>query len=93
MKSTLSLLTVLVILVAFSTTSFAAYPRAVEKLKDGITTVMKAPLEVKDHAMAEAKDGSFLPISLPAGILKGVFYMGKQVVRGALDIATFPIDR
>lgn len=92
MKRTLSLLTALIVLVAFSTTSFA-YPRPVEKLKDGITTVVKAPLEVKDHAMAEAKAGSFLPISLPAGILKGVFYMGKQVVSGALDIATFPIDR
>ena len=92
MKRTFSLLTALIVLVVFSAPSFA-YPRPVEKLKDGITTVIKAPLEVKDHAMAEAKDGSFLPISLPAGVLKGVFYMGKKVVDGALDIATFPIDK
>ena len=92
MKRTLSFLIATVVLVAFATPSFA-YPKPVEKLKDGVMAVVTSPLEVKDHAMAEAKDGSFLPISLPAGLLKGGFYMAKKMVGGALDIATFSIDR
>ena len=92
MKRTLSFMIATVVLVAFSTPSFA-YPRPVEKLKDGVTAVVTSPLEIKDHTMAEAKDGSFLPFSLPAGLLKGGFYMAKKMVGGALDIATFPIDR
>ena len=92
MKRTLSFMIATVVLVAFSTPSFA-YPRPVEKLKDGVTAVIKSPLEVKDYTMAEAKDGSFLPFSLPGGLLKGSFYMAKKMVGGVLDIATFPIDR
>lgn len=92
MKNMLSLILAVALVVVFTTPSFAL-PRPVEKLKDGVTTVIMSPLEVKDHAMAEAKDGSFLALSLPGGILKGGFYMVKQAVGGALDIATFPIDR
>ena len=92
MKRTFSFLTILVVLVAFSVPSFA-YPRPVEKLKDGVTAVVTSPLEIKNHTMAEAKDGSFLPFSLVGGILKGGFYMGKKMVEGAVDIVTFPIDR
>ena len=92
MKRTLSFMIATAVLVAFSTPSFA-YPRAVEKLKEGVTAVVTSPLEIKDHAMAEAKDGSFLPFSLPAGLIKGGFYMAKKMVGGALDIATFPISR
>ena len=93
MKNILSMVIALAVVLVFSTPSFAAYPKPVEKLKDGVTTVIKSPLEIKDHVMAEAKDGSFLPFSLPAGLLKGGFYMVKKMVSGALDIATFPIDK
>ena len=92
MKRTLSFMIATAVLVAFSTPSFA-YPRPVEKLKSGVTAVVTSPLEVKDHTMAEAKEGSFLPFSLPGGLLKGSFYMAKKMVGGALDIATFPINR
>ena len=92
MKRTLSFMIATAVLVAFSTPSFA-YPRPVEKLKDGVTAVVTSPLEIKDHAMAEAKEGSFLPFSLPGGLLKGAFYMAKKMVGGVLDIATFPINR
>ena len=92
MKKTLSLFLVAAIVVVFASPSFA-FPRPVEKLKDGVTTVIMSPLEVKDHAMAEAKDGSFLLFSLPGGLLKGTFYMAKKAVGGALDIVTFPLDK
>ena len=92
MKRTLSFLTVLAVMVVCSAPSFA-YPKPVEKLKDGLTAVVTSPLEIKEHAMAEAKDGSFLPFSLPGGLLKGGFYMAKKMVGGALDIATFPLSK
>ncbi len=92
MKRTFSFLIAVAVLVVFTTPSFA-FPRPVEKLKDGVITVVKSPLEIKDHAMSEAKDGSFLPFTLPAGLLKGSFYMAKKMVDGGLDIVTFPIDR
>ena len=92
MKRTFSFLIALVVLVVLAVPAFA-YPKPVEKLKSGVTAVITSPLEIKDHAMAEAKEGSFLPFSLPGGLLKGVFYMGKKMVGGALDIVTFPIDR
>ena len=90
MKNMLSLLLVTALVVVFASSSFAM-SQAVEKLKGGVTEVIMSPLEVKDHAMAEAKPGSFLPLSLPGGLLKGTFYMVKKAVGGALDIATFPI--
>ncbi len=92
MKRTLSLLTALAVLMVLATPSFA-FPKPVERLKDGVTLVVTSPLEVKDHAMAETKGAEFLPFALTGGLLKGGFYMGKKMVNGAWDIATFPIDR
>ncbi len=92
MKRTLTLLTAAAVMLVMTVPSFA-YPRPVEKLKDGVTAVVTSPLEIKDHTMAEAKDGSFLPVTIPAGMLKGTFYMGKKLVGGVLDIATFPIHK
>ena len=92
MKRTFSFLTAFAVLVVLSTPSFA-YPKPVEKLKDGATAVITSPLEIKDHLMAEAKEGSFLPFSIPGGLLKGGFYMIKKMVGGVLDIVTFPIDK
>jgi hypothetical protein len=92
MKHTLSFLIAAVVTVVFAVPSFA-YPRPVEKLKDGVIAVVTSPLEIKDYAMAEAKDGSFLPFSLPAGLLKGSCYMVRKMVGGVLDIVTFPISK
>ncbi|MBI4310003.1 MAG: hypothetical protein HY591_06695 [Candidatus Omnitrophica bacterium] len=92
MKRTLSLLTILAVLVVFTTPAFA-YPKPVEKLKKGTMAVITSPLEIKDHAMSETKDAKFLPFALAGGLLKGTFYMAKKMVHGGLDIVTFPIDR
>ena len=91
MKHMLSFFIAAVVTVVFAVPSFA-YPRPVEKLKDGVVAVIKSPLQIKEHAMAEAKDGSFLLFSLPAGLLKGVFYMGKNIVTGLVDIVTSPLE-
>ncbi len=92
MKRTLSFLIVAAVMVAVATPSFA-YPRPVEKLKGGLMTVVKSPLEVRDYTMAETKDAKFLPFAFVGGALKGSFYMVKKMAHGAWDIATFPIVR
>ena len=91
MRKTLSLILVLVVLVAFSTPSFA-YPRPIEKLKDGATDVITSPLLVRDHMVAETKSASFAPFGLISGLFKGGVYMTKKVIDGSWKIATFPLD-
>ena len=91
MKKLLSLLTVSVVLIAFTTPSFA-YPRAVEKLKDGATDVITAPLLVRDHMVAETKSATFAPFGAIGGLFKGGVYMTKKVIDGSWKIATFPLD-
>ena len=92
MKRTLSFIIATAVVVAFSAPSFA-YPRPVEKLKGGVVTMVKSPLEIREHTMAEAKPGSFMLFSVPGGMLKGTFYMARNMVRGAWDVATFPISK
>lgn len=91
MKHILSFFLTLVVVVAFVGQSLA-YPRAIEKLKDGAKDVITSPLVVKDHVTAETQDAKFLPFALTGGLLKGVFYMGKQVVTGAWAMATSPLE-
>ena len=79
---------VCVVVLAFST-PVGAEP--IEKLKNGLTDIIKSPLEVVDYTKAEVKDTKFLPFALAGGLLKGAFYMGKKAVGGAIDVVTFPI--
>ena len=61
------------------------------KLKNGLTDIIRSPLEVVEYTKAETKDAKFLPFALVGGLLKGTFYMGKKVVGGVIDVVTFPI--
>ena len=87
MKRILSLMMVVTV-VALATPSFA-HP-SIDKARDGFKTVIMSPLQVRDHVKGEAKTPYF--ISLPSGLLKGVFYMGKDIVTGTLDVATSPLE-
>lgn len=62
----------------------------IEKLKSGLTDIVKSPLEIVDHVKMETKD-TFLPFGFVGGLLKGTFYMGKKIVGGVVDVVTFPI--
>ncbi len=93
MKRLSNLLLALTVIVAFTSPSFA-YPRTVEKLKDGATSVITSPLQVKDSLMTETKDVPLhvLPFAFVGGLLKGTFYMGKQIVDGTWGIVTSPLE-
>jgi len=89
MKKIIALSMVCALVVAFSTPVGAA---PVDKLKNGLTDIIKSPLEIVDHTKAEAKEAKFLPFGVMGGLLKGTFYMGKKVVGGVIDVVTFPIE-
>ena len=88
MKKIIALSAVCAVILAFSA-PVGAQP--IEKLKNGLTDIIKSPLEVVDYTKAETKDAKFLPFALTGGLLKGAFYMGKKAVGGAIDVVTFPM--
>ena len=83
----------LAVVVAFSSPSLA-YPRAVEKFRDGAKDVITSPIVLKDNVMTETKDvkAHVYPLALTGGLVKGAFYMGKHVVDGAIAMATSPLE-
>ena len=90
MKRILSFILILVVAVAFSVPSFAC--PVMNKAKDGLKDVITSPLVVKDHVMTETKDAKFLPFALAGGLIKGIFYMGKQIVTGTYAVVTSPLE-
>ena len=89
MKNMLSFLVVLVVC-AVTTPSFAGSP--VEKFKSGLKSVITSPAQVSDKLMEETKNAKFFPFAFVGGLLKGVFYMGKNIVTGLVDIVTSPLE-
>ena len=87
MKRVLSVLTVLAVLV-MATPSFAC--PMMDKMQTGLKAIVTSPAQVSDNMTAETKDAKFFPFAFIGGLLKGGFYMGKQIVTGTLDIVTSP---
>jgi len=88
MKRIVSVL-VAVAVVALAAPSFAD---TVTKFQGGVRDVVMSPLQVSDNVKEETANAKFLPFALAGGILKGTFYMAKQIVTGTLDVVTSPID-
>ena len=62
------------------------------KFQNGIKDVLMSPLQVSDNVKTETTNAKFLPFALVGGILKGSFYMAKQIVHGTLVVVTSPLD-
>jgi len=88
MKRTVSILIALAV-VALSVTCFAD-PAA--KFQGGVKDVVMSPLQISDNVKAETTNAKFLPFALVGGLIKGTFYMAKQIVTGTLDVLTSPLD-
>lgn len=63
-----------------------------EKLKEGFKKVITAPLNVSDGINEEYKEAEFKPFGVIGGIVQGLFYTGKDILIGVLEMVTFPID-
>jgi hypothetical protein len=80
------------IAIAMVALSMPAYADTMQKFQGGIKDVMMSPLQVSDNVKTETTNAKFLPFALVGGILKGSFYMAKQIVTGTLDVVTSPLD-
>ena len=79
--------------VLFLSSPLLALPAPVEKIKTGVVDIIKSPLEIGHHSMDEMKGASFKPFGLIGGMMKGTGYAVKKAVKGAIDVATFPLDK
>ena len=91
MKKAMVLFMVFAFVMAFTTPMFAD-PGPVEQIKDHVTSIVKAPLEVPNHIKAEYDAADFKPFGLMGGTLKGLFYFGYNVTKGVVDIVTMPLS-
>jgi len=89
MKRVLSFLIALVVC-GTATPSFAG--TVADKFQAGVKTVVMSPAQVSDKLMEETKNAKFFPFAFAGGLLKGVFYMGKDIVTGLVDIVTSPLE-
>jgi hypothetical protein len=89
MKKLMAVVVVFAVVALMSTPVYAG----VDKLKTGLTDIVKSPLEIVDHTKAEYNNSTFKPFGVFGGLLKGTFYMGKKIVGGVVDVVTFPIDK
>ncbi|MBF0571392.1 MAG: hypothetical protein HQL12_05920 [Candidatus Omnitrophica bacterium] len=88
MKSIVSFFIVLA-LVALSVPCFAG---SMQKFHGGAREVVMSPLQISYNVKKETANARFLPFALVGGILKGSFYMAKQIITGTLNMATSPLD-
>jgi len=88
MKRTVSAF-VAVAVIALSVPCFAD---TAQKFQGGIKDVLTSPLQVSDNVKSETDHAKFLPFAFVGGLLKGSFYMAKQIVTGTLDVVTSPLD-
>ncbi|MDE2230437.1 MAG: hypothetical protein KGJ95_00020 [Candidatus Omnitrophica bacterium] len=89
MKRMVSFLIALAVVWGLSVPSFAD---TVSKFQGGVKDVIMSPLQISGNVKTETKDAKFLPFALVGGVLKGTFYMAKQIVDGSLDMVTSPLD-
>jgi len=62
------------------------------KFQSGVKDVLMSPLQISDNVKAETKNTKFLPFALAGGLIKGTFYMVKQIVTGTLTVVTSPLE-
>ncbi len=83
MKRILSIL--LVGLLVLSSTMVFACP-----VFKGGEKILKSPLNIVQSVREETPKAKFAPFGLVGGFLKGVAYMGKDLVSGLYDIVASP---
>ena len=88
MKRSVSIV-LLLLAIAWSVPSYAG---PAGRFRDGFKRVMTSPFQVSDNVKTEGSKAKFLPFGLTGGLLKGCFYMVKELVSGTVDMVTSPVD-
>jgi len=89
MKKLLSVLIISMFVFCLAAPSFAD---PIEKLKDGAMTIVKAPLQIPTAIGEEYEATDVKPIGAFAGVLKGGALCLRDLMTGAFNVLTFPID-
>ena len=90
MKKNLSIFLTFMMIVMFASAGYAAVGQ--EKLAGGFKKIFESPIQLKDGIVNEYNAAKFKPFGVLGGALKGLFYTGKEVVTGLLEVVTFPED-
>ena len=72
--------------------SVPSFADTMQKMQGGLKDIVMSPLQVSDNVKAETTNAKFLQFALAGGVVKGGFYMAKQIVTGSLDVVTSPLD-
>ncbi len=91
MKKILSMLLVAAMVACLAAPVYAG--TAGENLKGGFKTIGMSPMQVSDGVKEGWDAAKFKPLGAVGGLLKGVFYMGKDIVTGAWDVLTCWTDK
>ena len=92
MKKIFSLAVALVFFFSMTAPLFAALPRPIEKLTNGVKNVITSPMELIDHTKKEVDSSKYKALGLIIGLVKAPFHMVKKAGKGIVDVATFPIE-
>ena len=82
-------LSAMMLVFVVASTSCFAYP-AVDRVTGGLKDIATSPLKVSDNVKEEMNKGRFMPFGVIGGLLKGTFYMAKQIVDGTWTIVSTP---
>ena len=74
------------------TSSIPCFADTSQKFQGGVRDVVMSPLIIGDNVKAETANAKFFPFALVGGLLKGSFYMAKQIVTGTLNVVTSPLE-
>jgi len=77
---------------AFFMFSMPCFADTTQNFQGGIRDVVMAPLQISDSVKTETANAKFLPFALAGGLIKGSFYMAKQLVTGTVKVLTSPLD-
>ena len=66
--------------------SSIVYAHGYKELQSAGTKIIKSPVHVPEDLKEEYKKSKFKPFGIIGGGLKGLFYMGKDVVSGLVDV-------
>lgn len=92
MKKALALFIVCAFVLGVTAPLYADLPKPIDKLTKGTLEVAKSPLVVIDHTKKEIDGADYKVIGLIKGLVKSPFHVVMKAGKGALDVATFPID-
>ena len=81
------------VLLTFIFLNACGFAGTAQRFKSGFKDVLLSPLQISNNVKTETANAKFLPFALAGGLLKGSFYMAKQMVKGVVGVVTSPLEK